>query len=229
MTQFGVIVRRMVAKLKRIFTGFLAIGLMMPLSATAENVYRWTDENGKVHFGRTLPPEYANMPHVILNEAGIVIERVDDPMKKFRPKPKVKEKVKVKELEPLFTPDEVRLRSDNLLMLRYHSEQELLDAVDNEVAQLGYDTRLIHQSQASALSTLRSQVSNAANRQRAGIPGDPELEKSIRSLRQRLRKSEDSLVELRLREVKIRASFQKEIERYQFLSNGGQPGAAESN
>ena len=48
MTQFGVIVRRMVAKLKRIFTGFLAIGLMMPLSATAENVYRWTDENGKV-------------------------------------------------------------------------------------------------------------------------------------------------------------------------------------
>lgn len=200
----------------------LGAGLLLSAPALAENVYRWTDENGKVYFGRTLPPEYADKPYEILNDQGLVIERVTDPLARQKGPPKKEEK---KELDPLFTEDEVRLRSDRLLVLRYHSEADIEDAMQVEVDQLGYDRRLINQTQASVMTSLAGQVRNAADRQRAGMPVEPETETEINKLRQRIRRSEQSLAKLEGREEKIRAIFQKELERYRFLANGGTPGS----
>ena len=188
--------------------------------ASAENVYRWVDENGEIHFSRTLPPEYADKPYQVLNQAGVVIERIDDPLAKPAPIKKGK-----KELEPLFTEQEVRIRSDRLLVLRYHSEEDILDAMELEVAQLGYDTRIIGQAHNSVMTALSGQVHKVANRQRAGLPKEPELEKNINSLRQRLRNGERSLAALSLREDKIRTSFVQDLERYRFLQSGGIPGS----
>ncbi|MDX1459749.1 MAG: DUF4124 domain-containing protein [Xanthomonadales bacterium] len=188
----------------------------------AENVYRWTDENGKVHYGRTLPPEAARRPYDILSPSGVVIERVTDPLARQKPKPKDD---KADEPEPLFTDDEIRLRSDRLLMLRYHSEDDIRDAMNVEISQLGYDARLINQSMSSALNTLSAQVSKAANRERAGMPPDEQLELEIRQLRNRLRGNEAELQTLRERELAIREQFEVQLERYRYLANGGAPGS----
>lgn len=203
----------------------LPIALSLSSAASAQETYRWRDADGKVHYTRTLPPEAANLPYEVLNSAGIVIKRVEDPLEEQKPK---ETKEEPEELEPLFTPEEVLLRSDNLLMLRYHSEQELVDAMENEVAQLSYDNHLITQSRSSAMSTLRAQVKTAADRQRSGMPEDKELTANIERLRNRLRKSEQSLEELREREAKIRATFQKNIDRYRFLRDGGRPGTPQT-
>jgi hypothetical protein len=208
--------------LKRISIAILSLGLLVSANAVAENVFRWTDDAGEVHYGRTLPPEYANRPYEILNSYGVVIERVDDPLGILEPEPEEEEAGD--ELEPLFTPNEVRVRSDNLLMLRYYTEQELVDTMETEVAQLDYDIRLIRQSQASAISSLAGHVKKAADRQRAGMPEDEITRKNIHSLRQRLRKTERSLATYEQREAEIRASFLKDLERYRFLKNGGAPG-----
>ncbi len=199
------------------------MGLVFSSTVIAEDVYRWTDENGKVHYGRTLPPEYSTKPYEILNGQGMVIERID-PAELLKRLAKPKEDDKPKELAPLFSDYEVRLKSDENLMLRYRTEDKLIEAMENEVAQLGYDTRLIDQSQKSAITSLVGQVKNAADRQRAGMPDDPELEKEINSLRRRLGRSAEQLTAIKERETKIRASFEKNIKRYQYLVNGGQPG-----
>lgn len=210
--------------MKRISLILPALALLFPLIAGAQETYRWRDDEGKVHYTRTLPPEAAGRPYEVLNSAGIVIKRVTDPLEDQKPKKKQGQE----KPEPLFSAHEVQLRSDNLLMLRYQSEQELVDAMENEVAQLGYDTHLITQSQASAQTALQAQVRTAANRQRAGMPEDPELVKKIDSLRARLRKSEESLSKLRAREAEIRAEFQKDLDRYRYLRDGGQPGAPDT-
>jgi len=211
--------------MKRISLILPATALLLATAANAEETYRWRDEDGKVHYARTLPPEAAGRPYEILNSAGIVIKRVEDPLEEQRP---MTPEEKPKELKPLFTPHEVQLRSDNLLLLRYRSEEELLEAMENEVAQLSYDANLIDQSQASTFTALEAQVRNAADRQRAGMPEDPELVKNIKSLKSRLRKSEESLAKLREREERIRADFQKELARYRFLRDGGKPGTPET-
>lgn len=191
--------------------------LFLTPAAHAENVYRWVDENGEVHFSRTLPPEYANRPYQVLNQDGVVIERIDDPLAKEEP---IKKKVK-KGLKPLFTEDEVRFRSDRMLLLRYNSEEDLVEAMELEVAQLGYDALMIGQTYESAMKSLAGQVSKVANRQRAGMPAEPELEKNIQSLQLRLQHGTRSLAALTLREEKIRTTFSVLLERYHFLLGGG--------
>ena len=208
--------------MKRIFTLLAAIAITSAAQAEGE-VYRWTDENGKVHYGRTLPPEAANRPYDILSKSGVLIERIEDPV--AHRIEKEKGSAKSQKIEPLFSEDEVRLRSDRLLMLRYQSEEDILEAMEVEVAQLGYDARLINQSMTSVITALTGQVKKAADQQRAGMPPDEALIKEINQLRQRLQRNEDSLAKLREREERIRATFSDDIERYRFLANGGAPGS----
>lgn len=207
--------------MKRILVLLAAASIAAGAYAAGE-VYRWKDAEGKVHYGRTLPPEAAKGPYEILNAKGVVIERITDPVAYRLEKEKKPEE---KEVEPLFTEDEVRLRSDRLLMLRYHSEDEIREAMEVEVAQLGYDARLINQTMSSAVTALAGNVHKAANQQRAGMPVEEELVREINQLRQRLKKNEESLAALSEREAKIREMFAQEIERYQYLANGGTPGA----
>lgn len=212
----------MALSLTRISIALLSAGLAWPSLTWADVVYRWTDENGEVHFGSTLPPEYSNKPYDILNEQGLLLERVDPIEALKKPEKEVEDEPEA--LEPLYTDYEIRLKSDENLLLRYRTEDKLIEAMENEVAQLGYDSRLIDQTQKSAITSLTGQIKNAADRQRAGMPDDPELEKEINSLRLRLTRSEDQLAALRVREDKIREAFDVNLKRYRYLANGGRPG-----
>jgi hypothetical protein len=40
-------------------------------------VYHWTDNEGVMHYGDRVPPEFATSGHIVLNEQGIEIDRVD--------------------------------------------------------------------------------------------------------------------------------------------------------
>jgi len=225
--QFGVIVSSMAPRLTRISITLLTVSLLFSSIAQAENIYRWKDEDGKVYYGPVIPPEYANSPYEVLNSAGIVIETVEDPMA-LQEVP-VEDAGKSDELEPLFTEDEVRTRSDGFLLLRYHTEEDLIMAMELEVAQLSYDIRLVNQSHSSAMVSLAAQVKNAADRQRAGVPPDLDLEKSIRALRSRLGKSDGQKAALKVREVKIRATFEENLMRYRYLTSGGTPGGVDES
>ena len=185
----------------------------------AENVYRYTDENGEVHYTATLPPEYANQPYEIIGPSGIVIDRYD-PMAIEAP-----EEEEEKGPEPLFTEDEVRLRSDRLLVLKYHSEEEVFEAMNVEIANLGYDNRILEQTQASAIKSLGGLVREAADRQRAGMPPDENATRSIQDLQARLRQGAAAKAALDAREADIRAMFMADLERYRYLQSGGQPGS----
>jgi hypothetical protein len=36
-------------------------------------LYKWTDKNGVVHYGDSIPPEYANLDRNVLNERGVAV------------------------------------------------------------------------------------------------------------------------------------------------------------
>ena len=44
--------------------------MVVPLDAAAK-VYRWVDENGVVHFGDAIPPEYSKEQHEVLDPRGV--------------------------------------------------------------------------------------------------------------------------------------------------------------
>ena len=195
----------------------ILIAGIIGLSATSvvAESYRWKDKDGKTHYGAAVPAEYRDQPYDILNNAGMVIERVEDtsvPLE-VRAEKKIK-----KSRAPLISEETRRIQSDKLLVIRYSSEEDILKAQELEISQLGYDKKVINQSYDSATTAIRSQISQAADQQRAGQQISPEAQTTIDQLYARQAKDEKRRAVMANRETQIRLRYQAEIERYRFLT-----------
>ena len=191
--------------------------------AMAQKVYRWVDENGEVHYTQSLPPDFQDKKHDVLDERGIV--RESD--KSLVPAPEPRKEDDLMELprdssgmqrpKALYSEKETKDRMDRFLMLRYDSEQEILDAMTVEINQLGYDRRLLQKSRESMYEAYRGQIKQVANRQRSGTEVDSKAIVSIMGLQARLDSNEHSLNGLKAREDEITTDFNAELERYRYL------------
>lgn len=54
----------------------LGLAILAVAAASWAATYRWVDEQGRVHYGDSIPPQYANQGHVELNGQGRVTKRV---------------------------------------------------------------------------------------------------------------------------------------------------------
>jgi hypothetical protein len=194
----------------------LAAGLLATWNAAVGDVYRWVDKDGKVHFSATLPPEFADMPHQIINDAGLLVRSVDPSAIDAKADAAAGDKASTSK-DPQWTEEMVQLRSDRLLVLKYHSEEDIIEAMNVEIGNLGYDELMIEQSQASAYKSMVGQIREAADRQRAGLPPDPKTNKAIADLQRRMRQGVKDKELLQEREASIRAVFMTELERYRYL------------
>ena len=195
-----------------LIAGILAL---LAASVSAES-YRWKDKDGKIHYGAAVPAEYRDHPYDILDSSGRVIEHVEDTSV---PLEVIAEKKIANKREPLISDQERRLQSDRLLVIRYSSEEEINNALELEIAQLGYDTKVINQSYDSTTTAIRNQVSQAADQQRAGMPISPEQQKEIDQLYARLSRDIRKRAAMTKRENRIRDRFKTELDRYIYLTS----------
>lgn len=199
----------------------LALFTASPAQAEKGVQYSWVDENGVVQFGATVPPEYADRPYKIIKN-GIVIKVVDDPSAPELTKEQVE--AEAARQNPEEAARDLQMKADRLLVLKYRGEQEIIDAMEVEVSNLDYDARLIEQTRTSVLGAINGQIREAADRQRAGLPTDPETRKEISKLRARLMQGQKERDSLDKRENQIREMFLSELRRYRYLINGGVEG-----
>jgi len=211
---------------KAVFSVLLfSAALMTTGSVMAQKVYRWVDENGEVHYTQSLPPDFQDKKHDVLNERGIVLEEGES-LVPPPPPPKVEEddpgelprdSSGLKRPKPLYTEEQKQEKMDRFLLLRYDSEQEIEDAMTVEIKQLEYDRRLMQQSRDSMLQAYTGQIKQAANRQRSGTEVEQEDIASIMKLQARLEINDGELASLKARENDIRKNFGAELERYRYL------------
>jgi hypothetical protein len=204
----------------------LSAAVMATGSVMAQKVYRWVDENGEVHYTQSLPPDFQDKKHDVLDERGIVREE-DKSLVPATPPPKPRTEDDPMELprdssgmerpKALYSEKEMQEKMDRFLMLRYDSEQEIVDAMTVEINQLEYDRRLLQKSRDSMYEAYRGQIKQAANRQRSGAEVDSEAIASIMGLQARLESNENSLDGLKAREDDITKVFNSELERYRHL------------
>jgi hypothetical protein len=199
--------------------------LVTAVSAQAAEVFRWVDENGEVHYSETLPPDFKDKGHDVLNERGIV---TDEDLSLTPEVPdEVPDAEKLKELprdssgmkraKQLYSDAEMQRRMDNFLMLRYRSQQEIEDAMNVEIKQLAYDRRLLETTRESMNKSYRGQIRQAANRQRSGQEVPEQATNEIGDLQQKLEENGRSIASLETREIGIRSQFQKQLDRYRYL------------
>ncbi len=203
---------------------FLSVVMLVASSAVSAKVYRWVDENGEVHYSETLPPDFNDIKHDELDSQGIVRAK-DQNMTPAPPKPASTDEPKelprdssgMQRAKAMYSENELQQRMDNFLLLRYDSEQEILDAMTVEIHQLEYDRILLQTSQQSMADAYRSQIREAAARQRSGVEVDQEIISAIADLQSRMDTYEGSLAELEVRENEINTKFSAQLKRYQSL------------
>lgn len=208
----------------------LLTGLIIGGAAQAEKVYRWVDEDGNVHYTESLPPDHRDTGHDVLNERGIVLDEGLKLTPEVKVEAKSEDEVKAQEAgelprdssglprpKPLYTEAERQQRMDNFLMLRYESEQEIIDAMNVEIKQLNYDRRLVEGSHQSMLEAYRGQIRVAADKQRAGQAVSEADTREMADLQSKIASNDRSLSKLDNREQTIRQEFQVQLDRYRAL------------
>jgi hypothetical protein len=202
---------------------FLA-ALLATTSTLAGKVYRWVDENGEVHYSETLPPNFEDKKHDVLDERGIIRSEDEslappppEPVSEDEPKELPRDSSGMQRPKAQYSEKAMQEQMDRFLLLRYDSEQEIEDAMNVEIKQLEYDRRLLQKSRDNMSKSYRDQIRVAANQQRSGTEVESEFTSSIMELQLRLEGNADLLAGLEARGTDIRNKFGAELERYRYL------------
>ena len=112
------------------------IAALFVTSAQA-GLYRWVDEDGDVHYGDKVPPQYLKQEHEELNEQGTLVKKHDRAM---TPEERAEKKRLEAERERLAQKKREQALRDRVLTDTYTTERDLvaarearLDAIDSQL------------------------------------------------------------------------------------------------
>ena len=191
----------------------LACGLLYGPVAGAF-VYKWVDEEGKVHYGDSVPPEFSARERKKINEQGRTI-------KVFEAAKTPEEIAENKRLEALrlgqVKEAEAQARKDNVLLATYFSEADLLKTRDSRLASLEGLIQLTHRRIRSMNHRIKQLTEDAADFERSGKPVPEMLSRQIENIRTQTIENESFILEKKAEQDEIRMEFDKDIKRFRDL------------
>ena len=177
-----------------------------------QKVYRWVDKNGHVHYGDSIPVEYADQDRDVLNRQGVTVGREQGQI--------TAEEAAAKAAADKAARDEQKRRlRDRVLLQTYQSVEELEVLRDNRLELV--DSQLVIQEQ--SLANLRAQHAmikkQAAryapvNTKPDAPPLPAELENDIKRAASDIATQEANLQKRRDERENIRQTFEADIKRF---------------
>ena len=204
-------------------TKILLSALMLSLLAGAtgaqsdkqQKLYRWVDKNGQVHYGDSVPPEYAEQDRDVLNRQGVKVGREEGTITPEEAAAKAAEEKAARE-------EQKRKLRDRVLLQTYQSVQELQILRDNRLELV--DAQLTIQEQSlSNLRAQRAQIERMAarytpiNKEPGALPLPDEVATDLERSANDITTQEGNLVKRREERENIRQTFEADIKRYQEL------------
>lgn len=202
-------------------TTVLLPALLLALAAGAASgqekpkLYRWVDKQGQVHYGDSVPPEYAEQDRDVLNKQGVKVGREEGTITPEEAAAKAAEEKAARE-------EQKRKLRDRVLLQTYQSVQELEILRDNRLELV--DAQLTIQEQ--SLSNLRAQRAKIqrvasqyapANATPDAKPLPDELAADLARSATDIQTQEANLIRRREERESIRQTFEADIKRYQEL------------
>lgn len=193
----------------------LAAALAWAAPQQEQKLYRWVDENGIVHYGDSVPPEFADADKQILNEHGITLDIVRG---KKTPEELAEER---RQLE-LEEQRELQRRQDQALLATYLSVDEIIMHRDRRVELFKAQARVTElylrnlERRLQDLQELASRYRPYSDDPDAEMI-DPALSADIAETRDTIERHRDNLQRFREDEKDIVASFNVDIDRFKSL------------
>lgn len=196
----------------------IAMGLALASGpAVAQKVYRWVDENGQVHYGDQVPPQYASQDRDILNKQGMSIGREEGAETPAEARSRIEREEKEKVAKD-------KAQNDRMLLATYQNVEEIellrarrIELIDSNIT--------IHRQ---SVATLRARLDEQEKRAAAFRPAnsDPKarpmpegLADDIARTKSDLRTQEANLQKKLDEREAVNAKFDTDIVRFKELHN----------
>lgn len=195
----------------------ITLALILPLVAGAQQVrhYRWVDKDGVVHYGDSIPTEYAELPKDMVNDRGIKVGEIEG---KKSPEQLAAEQ----EARELKQQQELQLRADRALLATYLSVDEIQLHRDRRVELFQAQSRVTE----LYLRNLRRALDQMQDRAKRFKPYssdpsapqvDPGLVNDIDTTKSTIARHEGNLLKYQSEEQQIIARFEGDIDRFKIL------------
>ncbi len=189
--------------------------------AQGKSLYRWVDENGKVHYSDTVPPEQSRRDRDVLNKRGMTVDRLEGA--------KTPEEIAAEERRRKREEREKRLAAeqaekDRILLATFESEQDILSAREDKIDAVENIIQISKGRTKKLNRRLASLIDAAAERERAGKPVPQSLQDDIKEVRAQIEETAQFIERKRTEQERIRAEYEKYIERYrELMAEAGRP------
>lgn len=182
---------------------------------SGQKLYRWVDEHGVVHYGDSVPPEYAEAEKQVLNDAGVTVGVLQG-------KKTEEEKAEERRQEEIRTARELQRRADQALLATYLSIEEIQLHRDRRVELFQAQARVTElylRNLQRRLDMLQEEANNFqpySNDPDAAMI-DPDLVNELNATRDTIARHEQNLQRFRDDEQNIVARFDNDIDRFKML------------
>jgi hypothetical protein len=174
--------------------------------------YKWTDEQGVVHYGDSVPPQYSQQERAVLNSRGVEVRKLDAQMTPAQ----------IAAEERTRQEDDRRKQHDAFLLTTYTSEKDIEALRDLRLDQMRGQKFAAEQyvenlhSRLSALQKRSELFKPYSARPEARKMPDDVAEDLVHTLNE-LHTQSNALAKKNEDEVTLKAQFQADVERYREL------------
>ena len=204
--------------MKSLFTTLLLL-LALPMLAfadtTQQKLYRWVDASGVVHYGDSIPAEYAEIERQIVNDHGITVGVM-------RAKKTAAEIEEEKRQDELRVQAELQRRADQALLATYLTIDEILMHRDRRVELFQAQARVTELYLKNLERRMVSLADEAAEfRPYSDDPDaemiDPDLAGDMQTTKETIARHEQNLQRFQSDQSNIVARFDGDIDRFRRL------------
>ncbi|NEV61574.1 DUF4124 domain-containing protein [Thiorhodococcus minor] len=188
--------------------------------AQAQQLYRWVDDKGEVHYTDQVPPSHADKARARMSKEGVEVEEVP-------PAPTEEEIRKAKELERQKAEEAKRLAeqkaADEKLLRTYKTIDDLELARNGKIAAVEATIQMTRDRVRAETSQLRDLNAKRAQLEKDGKPAPDELKAEIDKAVAGIRDGYAEVVEKEYRKQEIRNEFRDIVAHYRQLKRLPEP------
>lgn len=195
-------------------TTILALALALAGPAHAGKLYKWVDDQGKVHYGDKIPPEIAKRERKVLSDQGVVVKTLD---RQKTDNELAAEEARRKVLADQARREQEKRAHDHMLLATFSSEDDMILTRDGKLASIDAVIRITRDRIARADEQIRELSRAAADIERSARPVPENMHANIQSLREQVRNYRSYIESQEAEKSTINRQFEADLQRFREL------------
>lgn len=195
--------------------GLICAAMATQVAADGRKLFRWVDDEGRVHYSDVVPPTQAKQGRSELNQRGVTVRNID--------RAKTAEEIAEQARQARIRAELERIareqaRADRILLDTYSSVHVMEQTRDAKITGLQGQIRVTEGNILNLRKQLDAQMGRAAALERSGKPVPEHLQNDIIATQDQVRRGLEFILDRRDEIAAVRAQFAKDIARYREIT-----------